>query len=155
MTRKMFNLTIFFLFMFSFFGCSNGQMEGSIEVPIVFGGSSEKSKIPDLYELQERCGKHCEEVFVKKYGDGYKNPPLESFYEYESHYNKKLNKCIMLVKTHTIFKNGNNEWGTEILDINENKLLGRCFTESSCYILDKKCKSEEEWNSLVKPYMTE
>lgn len=78
--------------MVSLFCCSNGQMEGSIEVPIVFGGSGEKSKITDLYELRERCGKRCQEYFQHKIVPESLNPEL---WKYENHYNKKMNKCFI------------------------------------------------------------
>ena len=47
----------------------------------------------------------------------------------------------------------------DIYDFNENKPYGSFFksgvTPIVCVFLEKKCKSEEEWDLLVKPYMTD
>jgi len=147
--------------MVSLFGCSNGQMEGSIEVPIVFGGSGEKSKIKDLYELQERCGKRCEDFIEREYRT------KGVYVKYENHYNRKLNRCFVLIKQDYTSKDENNNSMThhieDLYDVNEHKYYGHYsgFWDDiqddsiSCKVLDKRCKSKVEWNSLVKPYMTE
>jgi hypothetical protein len=47
----------------------------------------------------------------------------------------------------------------EIIDINENKTVGLFHLYihhiGNCYVSDKKCNSEEEFQNLIKPYMEE
>ena len=125
-------LTIIFLVSFIFiFGCNN-------QTP-----TKEKSSIPEKTikgkdELQERCGKSCDEYFRNRHvKEGW----------YECHYNKKLNKCFFLI-SHL-------SRGNELYEIHEHKNYGRCSDDGSCYVLDKRCKIQDEWNKLVEPYMKE
>lgn len=142
---------------------SNGQMEGSIEVPIFFGSSTDK-KLD--YQLQEKCGKKCEKFFNKKYNLELLNDQRNT--TYQNHYNNKLNKCFMVVKEHFIDRDLDNKPERTIVedlyDVNENKLIGSFtmkwsnLTKSNgilCKFLNKECKSQEEWDILVKPYMEE
>ena len=103
----------------------------------------------ELYDSQDKCGKRCEEYFKKNYYN------KEGSY-YRNHYNKKLNKCFILV----FYDDGG---PTEMLfDVNENKPLGyytlyrggteRCSMSSPW---GNECKSRRDWDTLVKPYMEE
>jgi len=98
------------------------------------------------YDLQEKCGKRCEE-FSKNYKEKYSLNKLS----YTSHYNKKLNKCFILLESFKIY-NHHSLW-----EVNENKEYG--FNEfgniPTCWVIEKKCKSTEEWDTLVRPLMTE
>jgi CTP:phosphocholine cytidylyltransferase-like protein len=113
---------------------------------VVLAGCSEERNVD--YQLQEQCGKRCEEVFRNQYKDsGMKC-------SYKNHYNKKMNDCFILVSC----VNGGIQDET-LLDINENYKIGGIsyLTKKmvSCSMLDKECKSKSEWNSLLKPYMEE
>ena len=107
------------------------------------------SSIKEDYELQEKCGKSCKELFSQKYdlGNG-------SFYN--SHYNKKMNKCFISI----LHLGGPLTIKRKILlDVHGNKDYG-IFTHRVegiiiCEVLDTKCNSEKEWDLLVKPYMEE
>ena len=57
-------------------------------------GFLEDSKVD--YQLQERCGKKCEEFFKEKYGNGILNDG-KTIVTYQNHYNKKLKKCFFLM----------------------------------------------------------
>jgi hypothetical protein len=96
------------------------------------------------YKLQKQCGEDSYKFFKKTYDDSF-----EGFYE--NHYNKKLNKCFIVVNNNKIY------WKS-FYDVNESKLQG-LFTPDgvSCFVFEKKCESQsrEEWDSLVKPYMEE
>jgi hypothetical protein len=120
------------------------------------------------YELQERCGKRCEEYFKNKYGPGFIESELgNEFSYYENHYNKKLNKCfIYLVVVKIIVETKKIRTSKYLRDIHENKDYGSFIDVSDmieknvepyikCVLLDKTCNSEKEWNLLVKPYMEE
>lgn len=122
------------------------------------------ASIKEDYELQERCGKRCEEMFKKLYGNGYNTDKDGNWmYSYQNHYNRKLNKCFILV-TSTHYPN-DKKYGIfslkEVFDINENKSYGtfsrysKNVTGMECKVLEKICQSGEEWDLLVKPYMEE
>jgi hypothetical protein len=136
------------------------------------------------YDLREKCGSYCinyyQKVFRSKFKEKSDNYATDS--DYISHYNKKINNCCMLVKSksHLIKKVGTIITTECIIDVHENNIFG-VFTNTSsekvtdvnnnsmkeitisgkeniiseCRVLDQKCKSKEEWNKLIKPYMEE
>jgi|SRR5208282_3887370 len=116
------------------------------------------------YKLQEQCGKRSEEYFKKEYNNGfstYENIQITS--HYQNHYNKKLNKCFILMETtyYNTYTKKNDSFIKDINDINENKKYGSFsriqidYSPITCEVSGKTCKSEEEWDKLVKPYMEE
>jgi hypothetical protein len=113
------------------------------------------------YELQEKCGKRSNEFFNKEYDNGtVKTKDGTTTTYYTNHYNKKQNKCLLLLKSTHIFndKKKGYRYSENLLDIDENQEYGY-FIENGknivCFVLDKECKSEKEWELLVKPYMEE
>jgi hypothetical protein len=130
----------------------------SLFLPTYIYSSSTKED----YELHEKCGKRCEEVFKKEYGKGITSDKSgQMMSNYQNHYNKKLNKCFINITTTNYPKDKK----TDILimknlwDVNENKEYGsfirwrKSSTPNDCRVLDKSCGSENEWDLLVKPYM--
>jgi len=112
------------------------------------------------YQLQERCGKRSQKFFQNEYGNGtISNGGGYSNSSYECHYNKKLNKCFILISTDGVVNYKNESYHSKSLsDVNENKKLGyfvRTNTSILCVFSGKIYESEKEWNSLVKPYMEE
>lgn len=117
------------------------------------------------YDLQERCGKRAEEYFKREYGNGISNTKDgQSMTVYTNHYNKKLNKCfILLTTTNVTYKDKKVSSSTfrSLYDINENKEYGIFFKRDNdnfvfeCKVSDKVCNSEDEWEALIKPYMEE
>ena len=109
----------------------------------LFGISSAASN-KEEYELSEKCGKRAEELFKGKF----ENSVIQ--YNYQSHYNKKMNKCFMYVFSMNL---------NALYDVNENKEYGMIIFEKGnvdrCRMLNKSCKSEDEWDSFVKSYMEE
>ena len=120
-----------------------------------------------LSELQEQCVKRSKEYFNKEYCNGIINCGYEERLtsNYTNHYNKKLNKCYILITStefirnkenkieniglKTLFElNENKEYGSLIKFENDNKLI-------NCRILEKYCNFEKEWDLVVKPYMEE
>jgi hypothetical protein len=135
-------LIVFFTTSFmSLIGCNN-------QTPTKEQSSVSENKIKFDYELQEKCGKRSEQ-WVKKEYDG-----LGFSYSHKNHHNKKLNKCFVLVSY-----TDNNVYNEILFDVNENNKLGgfTFYTVGSimCHMLGKNCNSRGEWDSLVKPYMTE
>lgn len=89
---------------------------------------------------QESCNKRCDEYFKKSYLPGY---------SYRSHFNSRLNKCFLLMEDAA-------KASKDLYDVDESHHLGMFFRDRDgiyCNLLDAECKSEKEWNSLVKPYM--
>jgi hypothetical protein len=70
----------------------------------------------ELYELQERCGKRAAEFFGREYGNGTTTIADGSrlLANFENHYNGKLNKCFVCLKTTQYLKS---EKGTEFFYI--------------------------------------
>ncbi len=130
----------------------------------------------DLYELQEKCGKLSEELFVKftmfqnrqrigieggNEGVMVETPHGYQIYYYRNHYHKRWDKCFLIMALDTLSKDKTViKKVKSMLDVNENMTYGSCEIETNnkvnyCHIIDKLCKSEEEWDLLVKPYMEE
>jgi hypothetical protein len=119
----------------------------------VYGAAS----IKEIYELQEKCGKSSAEFFKHMYGSGHEVKGILQFYD--CHYNKKLNKCFIRIGNICNNEEGKQEsLMLELHDVQGNKQYG-FFSESSdkmtCLVLDKICRSKEQWNTLAKPYMEE
>jgi hypothetical protein len=126
----------------------------------VFGNSYAAPKTEE-YELQERCGHSAGEYYKHKYGHPvFADKNLNITQNYASHYSKKLNKCFILVISTTF---NNNDF-----TITREKYLSNFQQNSSlaifkqvddkiiyCGGFKKMCQSENEFDSLVKPYMEE
>ena len=114
-----------------------------------------------LSELQEQCGKRSNEFFSKEYGNGTVRIKDETTtIYYTNHYNRKQNKCLLLLKSAYILndKKKGNKYSENLLDIDENQEYGYFINNGKnivCFVLDKECKSKEGWDLLVKPYMEE
>lgn len=109
----------------------------------------------DYYDLQERCGKRCDEFFMSRY-----NIDRSEVCGHKNHYNKKIKKCFILVSCTLIIDDGGENMELEdIIDVNENKtyasFVQRGNDISTCKVFGKNCVSKKEWEKLVKPYMEE
>lgn len=137
MKRTLF-ISILIIFIISLVGCNN------------------QTPTKELYQLQEQCGKGSQEWFKKKYGNEDK-PSLS----YQSHYNKKMTKCFVVITEDRVNKLDNKPYYRKSLwDINENKEYGFIHmtkTETTCFLIvtKKECKNSVEWDELVEPYMKE
>jgi hypothetical protein len=108
-----------------------------------------------IYELQERCGRRAAEVFKKDFPKD--TTDATNIATYENHYNVRLNKCFLL-ETNTMYVREAGKTFTlkmlTLVDVNENKVYGS-FNSLNCNVLGKKCRSEEEWLALIRPFMDE
>lgn len=110
----------------------------------------------EISKLQEKCEKQSKKIFSKQYNDGtVENDKGLFLYQYKHHYNKKLNKCFMVIT-----EDGDLERYKKLLDVDENNSYGSVRINNDrenmgCYLLNKKCSSEEGWDSIVKSYMEE
>lgn len=125
-------------------------------------GFSEDRKMENCkadYQLQEKkCENKCEEYFKKQYGNGILNGGKRTV-TYQNHYNKKLNKCFIMLTTNFIIEKYKMSYKEKFL-FDVNYLRDYAFFYNSgkftfCDVERNKCNSEEEWVSLVKPYMEE
>ena len=142
----------------------------------VFGNSYAASN-KEEYELQEKCGKSAEEFSRQKFG--FMVQDTDKFNQTTSqtnHYNKKLNKCYVLIALVTYHKDSPNvdpkdyrvkgpDFTFIVYDLHENHELGRFIHNTNdflqqnltCILPDKpiaRC-STNEWDSFLKPYMEE
>jgi hypothetical protein len=152
MKRKLFLsiLIVFFTTSFmSLVGCNNQK-------PTKEDSSvSEKKNVKEEYELQDKCGQRTSEFFKKEYGNGISTDKYGQMMSgYQNHYNKKLNKCFIIITS-----TSRNMRLKNLFDFNENKELGTFVDNKNlpmdCRVFEKSCKSEQEWDLLVKPYMEE
>jgi len=161
MKRKLFLSILIVFFTTSFMsvvGCNNQNI-------IKEQSSLAEKKIKEDSELQERCGKQCEEYFNKEYGKGIINrgDGERLISKYTNHYNKKLIKCFILINSTEFIRNMENKIESirvkTLFDLNENKEYGSLIQFENnnkpinCRILEKYCNLEKEWDLLIKPYM--
>ena len=139
---------------------------------ILFNTSNTYSSSKGDYELQEKCGKRCEEFFKKEHGNAFIDIDIISAtFSYNNHFNNKLKKCFILLTTNGFMKDKTGKTRDKegniyekvkfktLKDINENKVFGSLIVTSKsfihCEVMLNYCNSEEEWDLLVKPYMEE
>jgi hypothetical protein len=126
----------------------------------------EKSHATADYDLQAKCGKDARTWFDE-------NSPREKttkFLVFRNHYNKPMNKCYILVEHHYDLDD-RLSWGNNIAlwDVYENakyaNFIGatRIYTNPArteesviaCESEDKKCKTIDEFNEIVTPYLND
>jgi hypothetical protein len=109
-----------------------------------------------LFELQERCGKQAAEAFGSPSAISDKN--ILTTASYENHYNARLNKCFYLL---TVTTSSLERWRLKnvvLIDLHENKEYGTFMggtVVTSCEVRGIQCRTEQEWQALVKPFMEE
>ena len=112
----------------------------------------------DIQMLKDQCRKECDDWFQKKYAvDNKLYPHIDKSFSYRHHYNLKMNKCFIL-----IIETGNNHSHKrmKLIDIRQKDTAYGTFSIMGkdirlCSFLNKKCQTEEEWLSFIKPYMEE
>jgi len=127
---------------------------------------------------QEKCANEARENFERKYcGDQSQIFPSGCFlvdlfgtyyWSYESHYNKKLDKCFLLAHGHTGYKGKPMFNDYSLIDVFEGKVYAIYFARTGydknlslypdvaeCSVGDKQCKSLVEFENLIRPFMEE
>lgn len=112
--------------------------------------------------LQEKCAEGAKKFFLEKYGDGNLVDAAGGFWSsrFTTHYNKKFDKCFILVKTSYVPKGKPYQFiMVSLVDAYEGKEYGsfNCsgFPKPGGRVGDKFCDSEAECEALIKPYMEE
>ena len=99
-------------------------------------------------DLSEKCAMRAKEVFDKDFAH-------RGNFTYRNHYNNKLNKCFALITEST-----NEVIKIDLWDINELSIYGQIGYKKIgeilyCGVQVHYCKSKEQWDGLVKPFMEE
>jgi hypothetical protein len=123
------------------------------------------------YDLQAKCSKDARVWFNENWSRDKDTVLLD----YSNHYNKKLNRCFISVEYHYDSNLGGPNaslWVNDITmwDVYENNKFGN-FDENHfiyfkpairpednvvrCEVYGQKCKTVDEFNNLVRPYMSE
>jgi hypothetical protein len=115
---------------------------------ILLGGCSYQGTKTNL-ELQDNCSIKAKDFYTGYIED---NGYDQNNTNYVNHYNKKLNKCFIIVTNE-----GDLGFHKVLYDVYENKEWGGIHAEGTviglCGVQDKTCKSREEFNNLVMQYM--
>jgi hypothetical protein len=119
-----------------------------------------------VYDLREKCGRDAREWFQHFHADDVGYPPTTVAIqnEYSNHYNERLNRCYAIWLNAKIINAPGNKGSTKAMDlfeVNDNQDLGRFFMNSKsdkpvdCYVGDQHCDSQQEWQALADPYMSQ
>lgn len=117
-------------------------------------------------DLQSKCSNDAKIWFNENWASS-RNEKETMLLDFSNHYNKSSNKCFIFVEYHFGHAVGAS-WTNNITlwDVYENSKYGD-FAENhfisysgepkdtviTCEVLDKKCTSVDQFNSLVQPYM--
>lgn len=105
----------------------------------------------EIYELQERCGKSAAAMFEKDFPKEDRKG-LELF---ENNYNVRLNRCFLLEENTMTTRDQGKTYQSKLLtliDVHGNKIYGS-FSPINCDVQELKCRNEQEFRALIKPYM--
>lgn len=119
------------------------------------------------YDLQAKCSKDAKQWFVENWGRPDKDTVLLT---QTNHYNKDRNKCFVVVEYHYYFgKNGSWTNHLELWDVYENSQYGDVSEMHRveltpeykvgenlirCEVYGKKCSTLAEFNTAVRPFMS-
>lgn len=152
--------------LFLTYGCDMGQRTRLEKENQELKAEATKNRNAVDYDLQAKCSRDARTWFKENWSSD-KDTILLDF---TNHYHKGLNKCFILVEYHYNFLLGNGSWVNDMIayDVYENSKFANfgethsvygkptLHTEdkvSTCWVWDKKCKTTEEFNNLMQPYM--
>lgn len=141
----------------------------SVLVITIFVWSSGSFAAPDklTYELQERCGKQASAEFKREFGTGIDSTKKgTTFTTFRNHYNARLNACLYLLTSNGFVTDAQGKSNPpfrsqNLFDINENHELGTFWKREDvdkpmqCQVNGKPCRSEAEFEALIKSLMEE
>src|SRR5262249_356950 len=100
------------------------------------------------------CGKRATEVFEKDFPE--KTPNVIA--RFENHYSPRLNKCFMIEESKTYTRDDKNKSSMIkiliLIDVNDNKVVAS-FDPLQCNVQMRACQCEQEWGTLVNPFLQE
>ncbi len=123
----------------------------------------------EQYELQERCGKQAAKVFEKEYESVTDTSVTDTkegqnVSSYRNHYNPTLNKCFFLVTPEILAYRANHNYTASLyslIELTDHKEYGSFYKRDDvkapmqCVVNGKSCNSEDEWELLIAPYMSD
>ncbi len=117
------------------------------------------------FDLSSKCSNDAKNLFYKNWAV---NPSKQDILlDYQNHYNKKLNKCYMLISYNFYLSEQTGLISKSLIfyDVEDNAKLGETGEESGgmysipvldvCQILGKKCASVSDFMNVVRPYMND
>ncbi|HVN98025.1 MAG TPA: hypothetical protein VMT62_16465 [Syntrophorhabdaceae bacterium] len=152
---------------------------GVLLMVLIFFSMAHAASKTEEYGLQERCHKSSIEWYRNTWGEqsvAKNDDGSSTIIYYTNHYNRKLNKCLVLQEIIYLSKDENDFTlvNKDLLDINENnKVYGHCIfradrtnpkdlslfvmkgNKTICLVSDIECHSVSEWDKMIKPYMEE
>lgn len=133
----------------------------SISIIFLLSGIAIASTQKENFELQEKCSSDAERFFNKNYSNGQGD-------FYSCHYNQKLNKCFVYIKS---LLNASGYTGNtfELYDANEGSLyasyrkiveMGKNLkwdeiTPKECDVEGVSCKSTVEFDNFIRHFLEE
>jgi hypothetical protein len=119
----------------------------------------EKNHATADYDLQAKCSRDAKTWF----NENWSRDKDTLLLDFTNHYNKSMNKCFILVEyNYSIGANGSWVSSSQLSDVYENSKFATFAEHHSastddrvniCELSDKKCKTPEEFNDFVRPYL--
>ena len=128
---------------------------------------------PEGLELQERCSSLSGEYFAKEHGAGVSTNNYvdsdtqkilydETHITFVNHYNVKEKRCLIVIASVAATRfdqiENTSTW-IMLIDLNQHRTVGMFHQANRgpyadvCFIGPQSCQSQEEWDSLLKPYL--
>lgn len=119
------------------------------------------------YDLQAKCSRDAKVWFNENWGRGEKGDLLLN---YSNHYSKAQNKCFILVEYHYSLTGPSWVLDELLWDVYDNSQDGNLSVThdvrlkpeyhveeifGGCEVYGKKCKTVDEFNDLVRPYLND
>jgi hypothetical protein len=113
--------------------------------------------------LQEKCSEGAKRLETEKMNQPYPYGAANPCLSFQNHYNGRLDRCFLRVgyifgpqegehgQTHMMY-------GDSLFDVFEDskpvgELVYTIYRTLRCYVKDTQCKSRDEFEALVRPYM--
>jgi hypothetical protein len=110
--------------------------------------------------LQERCKNEGEAYFKAVFGDRvFDNKDRAGSISYRTHFNKKRGQCYIVLDENGYERRADKLYEKKILltpvDRKQHAFFYNIGKSTICDVAGQACRSEDEWDRLVKPYMKE
>jgi len=134
----------------------------SVMVLLLSASLSRANVSNDDHDLKQKCGEEAARYFSELHGKGEQITDTGLISAgYLTHYNKTYNACYIQRFVVNISDKGMPTRISKIVeDVHENSLIGYCQTRYgdataySCVVGDARCSAAQEFDTLIKPYMT-
>jgi quinol monooxygenase YgiN len=139
-------------------GCDSGRIEKLEKQNQEILTQLHQREAVQIYDLEAKCAQEAKAYF----SEHWRPDKMTAVLNRTNHYNRSLNKCLILVREQS-FMDENNEWylGLTLADVHQGDEVG-LFVESHaatttsltrCYVGDTSCTSQQDFESRIKSYM--